>query len=97
MKFRWIIVAMAFSAIAFTSIHATAQNKGDSNVTVVRGKDRTIFKKKTVIDFEDSTVEGDLIKPEGSSYTVRGRSKFGSLIRYRPSFIKEMWKSARNL
>lgn len=96
MKFRWLLVAFAFAAVSFVGFDALAQ-KADNNVTVIRGKDRVIFKKKTVIDFEDSTVEGDLVKPEGSAYTVRGRAKFNSLIQYRENFVKEMWKSARNL
>jgi len=97
MKLRWLLVAFAFTAVAFVGLDAMAQKKADSNVTVIRGKDRVVFKKKTVIDFEDSTVEGDLVKPEGSAYTVRGRAKFNSLIQYRENFVPEMWKSARNL
>jgi hypothetical protein len=97
MKFRWFFVVAAICSFAFVGTDAIAQKGGDSNVTVIKGKDRTLFRKKTVIDFEDSTVEGDLVKPEGSAYTVRGRAKFNSLIRYRPNFVPEMWKAARNL
>jgi len=64
---------------------------------VIQGKDRYAFKKKTVIDFEDSTVEGELVRPEGGYIMSRGRAQFNSLIRYRQSFVKEMLRSARKL
>lgn len=97
MNIRWLLVAFAFLAISFSQNNEAIAQTGGGNVTVIKGKDRTIFRKKTVIDFEDSTVEGDLVKPEQSAYTVRGRAKFNSLIRYRPNFVPEMWKAARNL
>ena len=93
MKIRTIMAMFALFAIAMTSFPVSAQ----ISVKTIKGKDRVIFKKKTVIDFEDSTVEGELAKPEQSAYTVRGRAKFNSLIRYRAHFVREMWKTARNL
>jgi len=31
--------------------------------TVVRGKDATVYKKKTTIDFSDVSIDGELTKP----------------------------------
>lgn len=96
MKLRTILftglAAFVLGGLGYTSL-AEAQVK----VITVRGQDRTVYKKKTVIDFEDSTVEGELVKPEQSSYVARDRARFNSLIKYRMNFVQEMRKTARNL
>lgn len=92
MKKILIGFALALLISPFFASSALAQEE-----TVIKGKDKTVFKKKTVVDFEDSTVEGELVRPEGGYILNRGRAKFNSLIRYRPHFVKEMWKAARKL
>ncbi len=64
---------------------------------VVREPDKTVYKKKTVIDFNDVTLEGDLTKPEGSYILNRRATKFGSLIKLRDNFNPELQKSVDNL
>ena len=64
---------------------------------VVRESDRTVFKKKTVIDFNDVTVEGELTKPEGSYVLNRNKTRFNSLIKLRDNFLPELQKSVDNL
>ncbi|MFT3836324.1 MAG: hypothetical protein QM723_04935 [Myxococcaceae bacterium] len=51
-----LALSMVIGAPAF------AQGK----VNVVQEADKTVFRKKTVIDFTDVAVEGELTKPEGS-------------------------------
>ncbi len=98
MKLRKMITAWAFMAVALCGMSFTPPIvNAQVSVKTIRGKDKVVYRKKTVIDFEDSTVEGELVKPEQSSYTVRGRAKFNSLIKYRLNFVSEMWKTARNL
>jgi hypothetical protein len=70
---------------------AMAQDK------VVHEDDKVVFKKKTVIDFNDVTLEGDLTKPEGSYILNRRKAKFGSLIKLRENFEPELQKSVDNL
>jgi hypothetical protein len=72
--------------------YAAAQEK-----TVVREGDKTVFKKKTVIDFNDVTVEGELTKPEGSYVLNRNKTRFNSLIKLRDNFLPELQKSVDNL
>jgi len=48
-------------------------------------------------DFDGDTIEGDLVKPDGSSVDVRDFGKHGSLIRIRKDFINEILKSAEDL
>ena len=51
------------------------------------------YKSKTVYDFDDDTVEGDLVRPDGELVDSRGRVKHSSLIKIRENFIPEMLKS----
>jgi len=51
------------------------------------------FKKKTVIDFDEVLLEGELKKPAGQYITERREMKFDTLIKGRTNFEKEMLKS----
>lgn len=82
-----LILALTLSAPAF------AQGK----VTVVQEADKTVFRKKTVIDFTDVAVEGDLTKPEGSYTVSKKKTSFKSLIKVRDNFVPELQKSVDNL
>jgi hypothetical protein len=50
-----------------------------------------------VYDFSGDTIEGDLVKPEGSTVDARDFAKHSSLIRIRKDFIPEIIKSAEDL
>lgn len=64
---------------------------------VIREADKTIVKKKTVIDFTDVAVEGELTKPEGSYSVSKRKATFKTLIRVRDNFNPELRKSVENL
>ena len=53
--------------------------------------------KVKVYDFSGDTIEGDLIKPEGSTVDARDFAKHSSLIRIRKDFIPEIIKSADDI
>ena len=53
--------------------------------------------KVKVYDFSGDTIEGDLIRPEGSTVDARDFAKHASLIRIRKNFIPEIIKSAEDL
>jgi hypothetical protein len=53
--------------------------------------------KVKVYDFSGDTIEGDLIRPEGSTVDARDFAKHSSLIRIRKNFIPEIIKSAEDL
>jgi hypothetical protein len=55
------------------------------------------FEKRTVIDFGDVTITGELTKPEGSYLMNRKRTSFSQLIRIRENFIPELLMSVDNL
>ena len=48
-------------------------------------------------DFSGDTIEGDLVKPEGSTVDARDFAKHSSLINIRKDFIPEIIKSAEDL
>ena len=71
--------------------------RASPGVKVVQEPDKVVVRKRTVIDFNDVTVEGELTKPEGSYVLDRSRTRFESLIRLRDNFNPELQKSADNL
>lgn len=77
----WVIVATP----------AYAQTK------VVQEPDRTVYRKRTTIDFSDVAVEGQLSKPEGSYVLNRKQTSFRNLIRIRDNFLPELQKSVDSL
>jgi hypothetical protein len=61
------------------------------------GGDNVTFKQKTVYDFDDDVVEGDLVRPDGEFVDSRRAAKHSSLIKIRENFIPEMLKSAEDI
>jgi len=53
--------------------------------------------KVKVYDFSGDDIQGDLVKPEGSTVDARDFAKHSSLIRIRKDFIPEIIKSAEDL
>ena len=81
--------------MALLSLPAIAGDK--PSVKVIQEADKVVVRKRTVIDFNDVTVEGELTKPEGSYVLDRSRTRFRSLVRLRENFNPELQKSADNL
>ena len=63
----------------------------------VKESDKVVYKKKTVIDFSDVTIEGELVKPEGSYIVNRKKTRFRNLITVRSDFRPELTRSADHL
>jgi hypothetical protein len=59
--------------------------------------DKVVFKKKTLIDFSDVSIEGELRKPDGGYYGSRKRTRFNKLISVRKDFVPEIVSSTDNL
>ena len=55
------------------------------------------YKQKTVYDFDDDTVEGDLVRPDGEMIDSTKKAKHSSLIKIRENFIPEMLKSVEGI
>ena len=88
---RTLVVLGLLAAAAATAAEAP---KG---VKVVQEPDKVIVRKRTVVDFADVTVEGELVKPEGSYLLHRNKTRFEPLIQLRDDFDRELRQSADNL
>jgi hypothetical protein len=84
-----LVAALVVIAVAGTA--AEAQEKKGA------AADKAGTPKVKVYDFSGDTIEGDLIRPEGSTVDARDFAKHSSLIRIRKDFIPEIIKSAEDL
>ncbi len=71
--------------------------KTTTTTRVVQEADKTVYRKKSVVDFNEVNVEGDLTKPEGSYVLNRRKTGFDSRIRVRADFSPELQKSVDHL
>jgi hypothetical protein len=79
-------ISLALAAVSFLLI--------SGGTAFAQAKDQAKVK---VYDFSGDTIEGDLVKPEGSDLNARDFAKHSSLIRIRKDFIPEIIKSAEDL
>jgi len=70
---------------------AVAQDK------VIRQADRTEYKSKTVIDFGDVTLQGELTRPQGAYLLNRRKTRFQSLLKVRDNFLRELQSSTDSI
>jgi ribosomal protein L36 len=75
---------------------ALAQSSQDT-VKIIQEADKVVVRKKTVVDFTDVTVDGELTRPEGSYVLNKKKTRFKSLIKVRDNFNPELQKSVDNL
>jgi hypothetical protein len=87
-----VAVSVGMAAPAFAQEEAA-----EPTDKVVQEADVTKFKKKTVIDFSDVTIQGELTKPEGSYLLNRKKTNFRSLLKTRTNFLPELFNSTDNL
>jgi hypothetical protein len=83
------VVVVAWAAVLAVVVMATG--------STAYADDKAAAGKVKVYDFSGDTIEGDLIRPEGTSVDVRDFAKHSSLIRIRKDFIPEIIKSAEDL
>ena len=76
---------------------AATAAEAPKGVKVVREPDKVVVRKRTVVDFDDVTVQGELVKPEGSYLLHRNKTRFEPLIQLRDDFDRELRQSADNL
>lgn len=79
-----ILVALLVSGLSGVALAAQDQ----SGVT---------YEKKTVINFEDDTIQGDLTRPDGEYIEARKKVEHSNLIRVREEFRQKVLQSAGEL
>ncbi|MDF1563514.1 MAG: hypothetical protein P1V51_10750 [Deltaproteobacteria bacterium] len=92
MKKVWTKMAVT-AVVAFALVAAL----GWATAAVAQEEAGVRYSDKTVIDFNDVTLEGELTKPEGAYLLDRKKTKFSSLIRLRDDFLSELQTSVDNL
>ncbi len=88
-------LATILTTLGLLATVAIAQPKGKGGAAPAGGGGGNA--KVKVYDFSGDTIEGDLIKPEGTTVDARDFAKHSSLIRIRKDFIAEILKSAEDL
>jgi hypothetical protein len=98
---KHIIIGFAlFGGIALAAAPATVfaqAAKADTAAAAPAGDENVQYKAKTVYDFEDDTVEGDLQRPDGELVSSQKKAQHSSLIEIRKDFIPEMLKSLEDV
>ncbi len=70
---------------------AFAEDKED------KAESEVVYEKKTVIDFSDVLISGELMRPDGIYVKNRKKMQLDSLIELRSNFRPELIKSADDL
>jgi hypothetical protein len=83
-----LVVLCGFVLTGFLA-YAQAPARGDAP--------QVTYRKKTVYDFDDDVVEGELQRPDGEFIDTQRKAKHSSLIKIRENFIPEMLKSAEDI
>jgi hypothetical protein len=78
------LVAVLFLLLSFSFL---AAQETDEEGRLIK------YREKTVIDFEDVMLEGQIKKPSGSFLMDRSKTKFNSLINLKQDFNKELVRS----
>jgi len=81
-----LLITLLFSMAL--ALPAVAQDEDSANVR---------YKKKTEIDFEDVSVDGELKKPHGAYLLDKRQSSFNPLIRLKEDFNEEMVDSVNQI
>jgi hypothetical protein len=82
---------IAMIAALWMATTAAAQDEG------VNTEGGVSYQRKTVINFEDDTIEGDLKVPDGAYVEGRKKLRHKSLIRIRTDFRREVLASVADL
>ena len=78
------LVAVLFLLLSFSFL---AAQETDEEGRLIK------YREKTVIDFEEVMLEGQIKKPSGSFLMDRSKTKFNSLINLKQDFNKELVRS----
>jgi hypothetical protein len=77
------VLAVVAVAVPLLSL---AQSRGETTTTSAQ-QPKVEYEKKTVINFEDDTIEGDLKRPDGEYVEARRKVDHSNLIK-----IREDWR-----
>ena len=95
---KLVATALTLGLLASSSFALAADEKAAPAAGAARAEEgNTSYKAKTVYDFEDDMVEGDLARPDGELVNALKKTEHSSLIEIRKDFIPEMLKSLEDI
>jgi len=86
---RSLLLVTLIAAAALPAV-PSAQDKGDQKPTVV-------YEKRTEINFEDETIDGDLKRPDGEYVEARRKVSHSNLIRIREDWREKVMQASGEL
>lgn len=69
----------------------------DLHAQEAEGEDNVVYRKKTVVSFDDDTIDGDLTRPDGAYVESRKRVRHSNLIKIRDNFREKIVYSVSNI
>jgi hypothetical protein len=83
--------------VAPSAAFAQSEDEGSAEGNAVDGEAGVIYRKKTVVSFDDDTIDGDLTRPDGAYVESRKRVRHSNLIRIREDFREKVLESVSNI
>jgi hypothetical protein len=85
---RFMAIVAASLVLGVASAASAQSTDDDSGV---------IYKAKTVVSFDDDTIDGDLTRPDGAYVESRKRVRHSNLIKIRENFDHEIMNSVSRI
>lgn len=90
---RKLVLIVAFAL----PVAAAAQDRPPPDGKAAAPAPKVEYQKKTVINFEDETIEGDLKRPDGEYVEARRRVNHSNLIRIRENWREKIMQATGDL
>jgi hypothetical protein len=90
-----VLLVMAVLAVSFTGRVTRAADPAPP--AQGGAQPRVEYEKKTVINFEDDTIEGDLKRPDGEYVEARRKVDHSNLIKIRDNWHEKVMQSSGDL
>ncbi len=87
------VLAVVAVAVPLLSL---AQSRGETTTTSTQSP-KVEYEKKTVINFEDDTIEGDLKRPDGEYVEARRKVDHSNLIKIREDWRDKVMQASGDL
>jgi hypothetical protein len=88
---------VAMRKVLFLAFFASLLVGGTALAQAKKSEGGVTYEKKTVINFEDDTIEGDLTKPDGEYVEARKTVRHSNLIKIREEFRDKVLQSVGEL
>jgi hypothetical protein len=85
---KWILGSVLIGSLLLPAL-AMAQDEG--------GEAGVIYQKKTIVNFDEDTIDGDLTRPDAAYVESRKRVRHSNLIRIREDFREKILSSVTSL